>query len=114
MRLNWTQKVNPVNKVEPDQKKTLALPRGEAPEPPPIKYIEVAPPGWVKRTVTLVDGSTITQWYRPSVQKSTLTEAWNSAIVDAHETLQAVAGRYEIVEDEPPPQYPSPGTQEDP
>lgn len=76
-----------------------ALPVGEAPEPPPVKQIEVPPPGWHVRKVALASGDEVTQWFRPGVQRNTMREAWDLAIVEAHETLSAVAGRYMLVEE---------------
>lgn len=76
-----------------------ALPVGEAPEPPPLKRVEVAPPGWQVKKVTLAGGSEVTQWFRAGVQRGSMREAWDLAIVEAHETLSAVAGRYVLVED---------------
>ena len=77
-----------------------ALPLGESPEPAPVKYIETPPPGWVQRTVAMSDGSTVVHWHRGSVQATSLREAWDMAILDAHDTLCAVAGRYVIAGDE--------------
>lgn len=90
-----------------ERKFQKALPHGESPEPPPLKQIETPPPGWQTRKAALASGEEVTQWFRPGVQRGSMKEAWDLAIQEAHETLQAVAGRYVFADaDEDPEQAP--------